>query len=125
MSFQFDTTGMIDTHPDEEQDRGHLISWPALTPFTQGYVEALFEQAFGDYRDCGWPVPSFSDMAPETFARIIADCEQAQTHRQHQAGFTSAEQHGRFFWADRQRDCQAGFPPLTVYLGDDGKVRFQ
>lgn len=75
-------------------------------------------------------VPCFSDLAPETLARIIADCEKVCALY----GFKDAEE-GAAFWDARQekpRPLQnlfretfgALFPPLTVQLCDDGKVRF-
>jgi len=132
---KFDTSGMIDMHPEDEQDRGHLISWRSLTPFAQGYVEELFSA--GVAPQTLWPC-RFQDLAPETLARIIADCEAFVAER---AGFESNNMAltyqalGAKFWTARQscgwghprigvQEMARRFPPLTVTLGDDGKVVF-
>lgn len=69
-------------------------------------------------------VKGFSDLAPETLARIIADCA---AWRETDRGVYSDDNglSGRALWAMRQSPMGVpGFPPLTVQLGDDGKVRF-
>lgn len=131
MTFQLDTSGkvsMVDLEPKMAWgDRDDQISWSGLSPFTQGYIEALLSDALPLFNIA---TPSaFSDLAPETLARIIADCE-AFTVANMADGFAD-EQAGRDFWSARadgwhdtlgmiDGDC----PPLTVQLGDDGKVRF-
>lgn len=128
MTFQLDTSGFVqDWVPPHGERAGYAgpnrVGWTDLDPFTQGYVEAALTGVETDeIVPVGYRPAGFSDLAPETLARIIENCAKAQTYRQHQAGFTPAARHGRFFWADRQRNCQGGFPPLTVSLGDDGKV---
>lgn len=124
MAFQLDTSGVV---PFEGGTLG-LISWEGVGQrgglFTQGYVEALLDAAADQF---GLVVinahhketnPAFSDLARETLARIIEDCARAQ-----------AQGHGdgAWFWEYRQEANEApkaGFPPLTLYLGDDGLVRF-
>lgn len=72
-------------------------AFAALDSFTQGYIEAMFftdtehnsvREAEPDSRDRQWNpetdsnLPgdvSFADLAPETLARIIADCQRFQT----------------------------------------------
>jgi hypothetical protein len=70
------------------------------------------------------PVLRFDMWAPETLAAILRDCE-ARMADQPRLGDKARD--GTLFWADRQ----AGFactgdgepiPPLTPYLGDDGRV---
>jgi len=108
--------------------------WSDLSPFTQGYIEALFASELPDGAQLrGNHIPlGFSDLAPETLARIIADCE-AQGAHYNQPNDAKRHAHlGRDFWLDGQRaalcfknhDGSPRFPPLTVQLGDDGKVRF-
>ena len=93
-----------------------------LTPFAQGYVEALLTEAATIAPEGYMPDPSFRNLAPETLARIIADCSAAMDEllwdddRSHQSGAT--------VWRERQADQWADLPPLAVTIGDDGKVRF-
>lgn len=75
----------------------------------------------------------FSDLAPETLARIITDCERYASKFSPSPNISA----GADFWRNRQRTafhfvdgetCRSlksmGFPPTTVQLGDDGKVGF-
>lgn len=125
MTFQLDTTGFVlEAAPGDWAGRAP-IPWSALSPFTQGYIEALFDQLFRDpvvqkVVRGGWKV-RFRDLAPETLARIISDCERFCAS----AGYYTADDAARF-WGRRQAggEAQYGFPPLPVQLGDDGKVRF-
>jgi len=104
------------------------ITWTDLNPFTQGYVEALLSSVdlVGERLDNVDPyrAPAFSDLAPETLARIIADCELSHSHwcLPHRAS------DGRRFWDMRQNpgnwNNSGVFPVMTILLGDDGKVRF-
>lgn len=71
----------------------------------------------------------FSDLAPETLARIMEDCERYITHakrKEHdQRFFRDNAGLGEVFWAVRQTDKAVWayvFRPLTPYLGEDGKV---
>jgi hypothetical protein len=95
---------------------GH--TWSDLTPFAQGYVEALL-------RSVG--IERFDALASEALARIIADCEAIQKDYGLPAGDPRHHARGCWFWKNRQVSMweKEGFPPLTVTLGDDGKVRFQ
>lgn len=65
-------------------------------------------------------LPGFSDLAPETLAAILRDCEAFLKT----PGQSNRDGDGRSFWALRQKGLYAhiGFPPLNPYLGDDGKV---
>jgi len=97
--------------------------WADLDAFTQGYVEALLANLLverdtdskGQTLSERWA--AFSDLAPETLARIIADCGAAEPS-------PNTVEHGRSYWKHRQRGEFASSRPLTVQLGDDGKVRF-
>jgi len=144
-------------------------TWPDLSPFVQGYIEALFEAlGYGDsperaearaHRERGWVCnwtgghcpsgcgspctytidsthcgggkvvqdynrrPTFSDLAPETLARIMEDCERFGAMCEANLWLIQ----GNEFWIMRQRGdlTDKDFPPLTLYLSDDGKVRFR
>jgi hypothetical protein len=124
-AFTLDTSGVVqfrDSH-------GELMTlgWNDLSPFAQGYIEALFATPH-PRSATGTPMgeilsAKFSDLAPETLARIIADCAR---YREADRGPIYGENHklvGRAFWATRQ--SQMGlpdFPPLLATLADDGKI---
>lgn len=62
----------------------------------------------------------FSDLSPEALAAIMGDC--ARYQRSEIAELCNGAE-GRWFWHARNlRDDLKDFPPLTVSLGDDGKV---
>lgn len=136
MSFQLDPSGSIALIEPEAR----VTIWDDLDAFTQGYVEALFAseratdvtkadwlpdaEAVAAPGSCTLPCDvGFSDLAPETLARIIVDCEAIS-----RMGLPAKSEHhpraGRSAWEWRQMQQLPGFPPLTVQLGDDGKVRF-
>ena len=117
--FVLDTSGRVECAASF-QPIGWAI-WPDLTPFERGYVEAMLSGWIkaGKFADeggdtCGFH--GFSDLAPETLAMVRRDCEMAASilGRNHQAS------DGEWFWNGGVR--RPGFPPLTPYLGDDGKV---
>lgn len=116
--------------PEFVLDHGNAESaaqFRALDAFTQGYIEALFftdeEQlceesgrdmpavAFNletmESRFVGGDSPGFGDLAPETLARIIADCAAFQTANAalldsaYNRDDYKAEQAGRDFWFTR------------------------
>lgn len=119
-SFQLDTTGRVVSELTEAFETYH--EWSDLDAFAQGYVEALFSE--GVAPQTMWPC-RFQDLAPETLARIIADCAKG-VDKPYMMGraYNANDAGGRCFWADRQAGFYADLPPLTVQLGDDGKVRF-
>lgn len=135
MTFQLDTTGYVDPIPPRGERYAPLpFYWDDLDAFTQGYVEAMFSGAVVELRrdaedrvqmnleDLG-----FRHLAPEALARIIADCASFENIAGGLGQKTGAVEGGRF-WTGRQGGLSgafgAAFPPLTVQLGDDGKVRF-
>lgn len=71
-------------------------------------------------------LPTFSDLAPETLARIIADCVEREDGWRYSNILIRKDDatEGSLFWRERQMGASTAFPPLTVQLGDDGKVRF-
>lgn len=163
----FDTSGCVYGVGDRGHDKDvGYKTWGNLSPFVQGYVEAMFASLF-DPKNRGWEYspahngyihpnhkhgpnhrglmagwdqypsevsaedawdidhyannPTFSDLAPETLARIMEDCERfADLH-----GNATTAQTAAIFWRNRQAGGYPSFPPLTPFLGDDGKVRFQ
>ena len=119
--------------------------WSALDPFMQGYVGGASvstgpivkcrsygcngrgyvsenNRSDNPCKGCGTTGKqpfAFSDLAPETLARIVEDCATRMAERPR----LGSEKDGEHFWRARQRGTwEATFPPLTVYLGDDGKV---
>lgn len=121
--FSFDTSGFVTLRREDASWKGRPrpdIYWEDLTPFAQGYVEALFAGSpalhgdGSDTRDAG-----FRDLSPEALAMILGDCEQRLSVGGDWPNTTTA---GEMFWLSRQRGRQVAFPPLTPYLSDDGKV---
>lgn len=128
------TTAFVGRDPDSlTRDRpvmvGGPVQWGNLSPFAQGYIEALVAsipneaRTYEGFAARGHRPIAFRDLAPETLARIIADCERAE------ARIGDGAEWGRYFWTARQgglygSDPTAKAPPLTVRLGDDGKVYF-
>lgn len=131
MAFQLDASGPV-ALPRPHSEGSTQTYWSDLSPFAQGYVEALLESFRPDpYKGWAPTFPKrfgFSDLAPETLARIIADCEAflafGRKLNQKEASPVPTFNWGATFWDYRQRDRWREFPPLTVQLGDDGKVRF-
>lgn len=121
MAFTLDTSSaVIDNRPGWAKHP--VVYWFNLDAFAQGYIEAMFESSLnmGGLRKnealCG-----FADLAPETLARIIADCEAMERHLRRERMSTG----GGRAWELRQ----SGFwpktwPPLTVALDDTGKIVF-
>lgn len=136
-------------------------AFEALDYFTQGYIEAMFYteeapgvtteewQATEDHNEGSFPGDvGFADLAPETLARIIADCKRFQ--EQNAADLTEAYDNGRIngydetraghdFWYTRNGhgtgfwDSDLGdvgnklsniarHHEVSAYLGDDGKI---
>jgi hypothetical protein len=125
MTFQLDTSGFVPPSMSANPPLLQDMRWDDLTPFTQGYVEAFLADFAAtplgrEMANGGWFV-SFGDLAPEALAQIIKDC----ASRENDFGFgMDSPKAGAGFWASRQCGASQTFPPLTVQLGDDGKVRF-
>jgi len=116
-TFTLDTTGLVPCPavPDGVQPLALAIAWTDLDPFAQGYIEALFAELTSNWlREHKYLSQAFrfSDLAPETLARIMGDC----------AGATLGREDGAALWRDRQAGRHFVYPPLTAYLGDDGRV---
>lgn len=127
-----DTSGEIIVVGGSERN-GRRTTWRDLDPFTQGYIEALFASIERTTANLVWDADDharfarYSDLAPETLAAILKDCEAYQV-----AG-PLPRQWGEHFWKSRQNCFEASqrptrvamhakYPPLTPYLGDDGRV---
>jgi len=98
-----------------------------LDPFTQGYVAELIKSYKPTMGCCGPIIPTFSDLAPETVERIVADCKGFLPYLNIPADVEA----GGWLWGWRQgawagtedsarRRYLRDFPPLTPYLGEDG-----
>jgi len=118
--FHLDTAGVVsvDTRVSEGRAPGTshpivITAWRDLDSFTQGYIEALFFTSTGED---GEPLEQgFSDLAPETLARIIADCAAFQasgtawstyaqsSHVKNSADAATEQQAGGDFWFTRNR----------------------
>jgi len=125
-------------------------TWDSLDSFTQGYVKALFFTESGSETD-GKEIgdAGFSALAPETLARIIADCAKFQEGAAWLRAVNAAKFYdfpgetaaGRDFWFTRNghgcgfwdgdwpephatalTDAAKSFGEVDAYLGDDGRV---
>lgn len=127
--FTLDTSGFV------WLQHGQLANtyWEDLTPFQQGYVEALLasisELPSGINPPAGeWRPFAFSDLAPEALAMILRDCE--RIHGRARGALTNGlarpTDPGGAFWRLRQRGIYGDdFPPLTPSLSDDGRVHLR
>lgn len=138
MTLQLDTSGLVRAAPGTwfncNGARHGALQFGTLSPFTQGYIEALFAGIeYPAAQDTAYLPKGFSDLAPETLARIIADERTYLTL----PGFDMEGSTfiGQKAWVQRQAgwpvapfglvdEYRAALPPLTVQLGDDGMVRF-
>lgn len=126
----------LDTSGRVAGDVGGLAVWrefEELSPFQQGYVKAalhrlsvdLLAQWLDDVD--AYRAPAFRDLAPEALAAMLKDCQEVGDY----AEFFAVDP-GTSFWLNRQSEWPAWgerrlrlvprFPPLTLYLGDDGKI---
>lgn len=126
--FKLDTSGEVVVPSSHYVDEYMIVRFSDLSPFVQGYVEAMFASSITDLQNHGYSWDygrgRFIDLAPETLARIIEDCE--RWIKQYPKVTLNARS-GADFWLYRQRQWieRPEFPPLIIYLSDDGKVRFQ
>lgn len=132
----FDTSGEVfDVNP--LADGSHAFwTWEHLTPFQRGYVEALLHHAH-DYlglRAGRYAPLGFSDLSPEALAMILADCEAFSRaigkDPSHNAGlgrrfYENRQSRFSSLWSLHQAEFNAAFPPLRVFLSDDGKIHLQ
>lgn len=121
--FKFDTSGSVLVKRFSEVPSDYVF-WSDLSPFAQGYVEAMLRgqnERIAKVLKPGlnFRLLAFSDLAPETLARIMEDCELYCKNRFSEQQPASV---GRMFWAIRQNNELSQLWPLIVSLGDDGKV---
>lgn len=128
---ELDTSGRVHGFAGSGRFPRDYREWEDLTPFQQGYVEALFAEVPPALVPNGDPETGeswdeedprgFSDLSPEALAMILADCDrQALVYTDR----TPDQTDGRIFWSGRQHNVlrSRGFPPLTPYLSDEGRV---
>jgi hypothetical protein len=128
--FTLDTSGVV-TYFDRTTHHTLSVQWSDLSPFAQGYIEALFESlehpGFIDVEpgnnDAGHIPVGFRHLAGSTLAAILKDCERFQASEM--AELCNAAE-GAWLWRTRQSGLSAelseDYPPRTPSLGDDGKV---
>lgn len=117
--FNLDTSGVVREYDNAGGLMGEL-RWSDLSPFEQGYVEAMFAEflaGFSQYEKIT-QLAGFSDLAPETLSAIQKDCAGAPSDY----AFPKGAEGGARFWDVRQLGDYPEYPPLTPYLGDDGRV---
>jgi hypothetical protein len=121
--FTHDTSGAVEIPNSGGQVRRGWL-WSDLSPFEQGYVEGMLGEL--DRSKVCWTdgighvSPQFSDLAPETLEAIRKDC--AAYTRFDPFGLDYPKDGARFYHL-RQTGHFPSYPPLTVSLGGDGKVR--
>lgn len=122
-SFTLDTSGLVD-----DPEGWGILEWSDLSPFAQGYVEALFESVVPVRDDgatverCVWEVAGFRHLSPEAVEMILRDCELWEQTRAPCAIEADADD-GRELWRHRQANESAYlFPPYRIFLSDEGKV---
>lgn len=136
-AFVLDTSGTIHFATLFAKAHGLLTfyRWSDLDAFTQGYVEAMFLTSGdppGSFNgsengedDDLTAVRGFADLAPETLAAILKDCADYTSRPFGTKDITDLRPDstaGGRFWRKRQERFYDAFPPLTPYLGDDGRV---
>jgi len=124
--FVLDTSGAV---PMPSAHGGTVaFLWGGLIPFQQGAVEAALRECWAapmkDANGGKWPVkPGFSDLAPTALARIVEDCERFQQSRWNTHPTADPERQrlqGAAYW--KSGGAFGGFPPLDLYLADDGLI---
>lgn len=114
-------------------------AFASLDEFTQAYVEAMFFTSSGYEEDGDLQDASFGELAPETLAKIIHDCELFQKDNADligdewsQAGhdfWLTRNHHGAGFWdgdweepeATALTDAAHGYGSIGLCRGDDGR----
>lgn len=98
--------------------------WSDLSPFAQGYIEAAFGgllSGFSDYERKA-SLAGFRHLAPATLAAMLEDCERFASDPRCESAL--GKSNGSALWTLRKMGAgdTHGFPPVTLYLADDGKV---
>ncbi|MGA0604913.1 hypothetical protein ACO2Q0_02850 [Phenylobacterium sp. VNQ135] len=124
--FQLDTSGAVGPYTLDAATPGFVapngvrtcfLTWDELTPFQQGYVRAALADAPAVGPAADLRFPRFSDLSPATLEAMLGDCERRR-------GRVTGERVGALFWKNRQggHEVDEGFPPLTLFLADDGLI---
>lgn len=142
----FDTSGGVGPMPGWYKPvptSNRFIFWEDLSPFAQGYVEALWRAFCDDENDrrsemrghVNRSIPAekdygFSDLAPEALDMILRDCEAlAAAVSSPSYNNRNSRIMGEGCWEARQKREPAyaarGFPPLRISLNEDGKVALE
>ena len=109
-----------------------------LDTFTAAYVEAAL---WSSTDDAGTPLDvaySTADIAPETLAQMVADCQRFQADNDLSEGkleraghdfWLTRCGHGAGFWdgdwpetGDKLTEASKAFGNVDLYVGDDGKI---
>lgn len=118
-AISFDTSGVVCIPArDFEGPVDRVLSWDKLSPFVQGYVEALFESLVEQTHTTGW---AFRYLDPSALALILRDCE---AWRCLYPRGRDDKQGGANMWLLRAEQMveRKDFPPLQPYLSDEGRV---
>ncbi len=113
-----------------------------MDDFTRGYIECAFWSSMDDQG--GEPLDAhygIDDLAPETLAKMIADCEKFQLSNADDLAPFRLDQTGHDFWLTRNRhgagfwdgdypedigqrltDSSHSYGSCDLYVGDDGKI---
>jgi hypothetical protein len=130
MSGELDTSGAVEILGSGGKVRRGCL-WSDLSPFEQGYIEALF----ADWQRTDWPYWAplgFSDLSPEALAAIRKDCGLWQAIHTDIIGNRLSREGGASFWQQRQENWPAwplmrdrfavSFPPVSPSLTEEGRV---
>lgn len=143
MTFTLDTSGAIYLRPEDNDDVP--VIWNDLTPFAQGYAEAMISavprpakvvraqagnRKFATVARVKPLALGFRHLAPATLSRIKGDCEAVEDRADKRL---APRMDGATFWSQRQAGFArvgaedrgwfvAFFPVLTPYLGEDGLI---
>jgi hypothetical protein len=114
-----------------------------INKFLQAYITAALWSSTdeatlegGEFLDANY---GFADLAPETLAKMKADCERFQAEntsdidgKEEQAGhdfWLTRNFHGSGYWdgdwpeaGDRLTAACEKYPEVTLYVGDDGLI---
>lgn len=150
------TTKAAEATATEATEMAAAASAPALDPFTRAYIEAALWAETDNTTDAGGrPFDvnySMADLAPELFARMLADCAEFQAAhaeiiveasrtRPNHPQRTAAEFAGHDFWLTRNGHgagfwdgdwtepaaslltaAAEKFGEMDLYIGDDGLI---
>ncbi|MBP7704158.1 MAG: hypothetical protein KA105_02595 [Caulobacter sp.] len=124
MTFELDTSGSVSY-------RVHGLMqtkiWSDLTPFAQGYVEAMFaDEATQDalMDENGRVRFGFRHLAGDTLKRIVEDCEALRGVGRNSRvnGYACFQRRQEQAPCGPFEEVWTGFPPVTVFLSDEGLI---